>query len=779
MIFMFLRVGTLTYWFGGLFLLGMGVGVASGGQQFRIPQRVEFSEAVQLPEADHQARSHLDTIDRFLEAQQWDEAIEALGRLMDVAGEQLVPLADPEQPDVGFVRYVPLRVYGQLRLASMHGSADEALAAYRRRVDGPARSALRAALDRDPDRDPVERLRAVVDEYLLSSVGDQALYHLGEFELHRGDFGRARRAWQQISPRWVLESTRSNGYFEGRLVAESATDSWPEGEGTERPASPVYPDTGLDLADVHARLVLVSILEGSADRAAEELERYERLHGERTGTLAGQTGPYRQLLERMLEQSRGWSPPSPPDDWPTFGGSHDRRRVATGEVDTALAPIWTVPLPQREAEYQWLDGVARPGDDASGLLSYHPIVVGEKVILATGERIEDIRAFDLGTGRSLWPAPGAPQAPEPEEEEPSPLALPLVWGPPGIAEHWGVPRFTLTAAAGRLYAKLGHQATSVVSSDRYDPPAPGSLVALDLEAERRRLFEIVLESEQAAAGWAFEGAPLVDGENLYVAMRRRENLRTQFHVACYTMRRNRATLLWRRQLISAESPGQGELEEYTHNLLTLDEGVLYANTNLGAVAALEAHDGRIRWLTRYRRVPLTNDEPRSDGRYLFRDLNPCLIHREKVLVAPSDTDRIFALDRYTGRPVWDTGSGRADDAVHLLGVGGGHLLASGDRLYWIDVETGRLRARFPERIEESSRGYGRGLLVDNLVLWPTRERIHVLAQDAPRLVRQPIELSPLGMTGGNLLLAGDTLLVAGANQLAAYNPWGRQATKTE
>jgi len=55
----------------------------------------------------------------------------------------------------------------------------------------------------------------------------------------------------------------------------------------------------------------------------------------------------------------------------------------------------------------------------------------------------------------------------------------------------------------------------------------------------------------------------------------------------------------------------------------------------------------------------------------------------------------------------------------------------------------------------------------------------VLAQDAPRLVRQPIELSPLGMTGGNLLLAGDTLLVAGANQLAAYNPWGRQATKTE
>ena len=129
--------------------------------------------------------------------------------------------------------------------------------------------------------------------------------------------------------------------------------------------------------------------------------------------------------------------------------------------------------------------------------------------------------------------------------------------------------------------------------------------------------------------------------------------------------------------------------------------------------------------------------------------------------------------------LWQTAPGQAEDAAHLLGASASHLLASGDRLYWIDRYSGSVRARFPERIEADLRGYGRGVLVGQNVLWPTRDRIYVLAQDGARSVRQPIELAPIGMTGGNLVPAGDILLVAGADHLAAYNPWGRQITKAE
>ncbi len=50
--------------------------------QFGLSSRFELAGGVQLDEIDGQARAHLARIDAFLADQQWDEAIEALGRLM-------------------------------------------------------------------------------------------------------------------------------------------------------------------------------------------------------------------------------------------------------------------------------------------------------------------------------------------------------------------------------------------------------------------------------------------------------------------------------------------------------------------------------------------------------------------------------------------------------------------------------------------------------------------------------------------------------------------------
>ena len=60
-----------------------------------------------------------------------------------------------------------------------------------------------------------------------------------------------------------------------------------------------------------------------------------------------------------------------------------------------------------------------------------------------------------------------------------------------------------------------------------------------------------------------------------------------------------------------------------------------------------------------------------------------------------------------------------DDAVHLLGVGHGNLLASGDTLWWIDAERGKVLRRWPDT---TPLGYGRGILMGDQVVWPTRKR---------------------------------------------------------
>ena len=158
-------------------------------------------------------------------------------------------------------------------------------------------------------------------------------------------------------------------------------------------------------------------------------------------------------------------------------------------------------------------------------------------------------------------------------------------------------------------------------------------------------------------------------------------------------------------------------------------------------------------------------------------MNPCLVHKGLIIVAPTDCDRLFALDAATGLVVWSTPPQQAVDAVHLLGVGSERLIASGDRIYWIDIRDGQISTSFPAQVEEGLRGYGRGLLAGGSVYWPTRDKIYVFAQDGSRQVRQPIDLAPLGLTGGNLVLAEDVLLIAAANELVAFNPFGRQVTQ--
>jgi hypothetical protein len=133
------------------FLLVVWCCAPAWGQQFRIWQVVEFAEDVQVAEADNVARSHLETIDRFVEAGQWDEAIEALRRLMDTDGDKLLALDDrsgAERSEGEFLRYVSLRDYCQMRLAAMHGKADQVLVLYRARVDPLAENWFREAIGR-------------------------------------------------------------------------------------------------------------------------------------------------------------------------------------------------------------------------------------------------------------------------------------------------------------------------------------------------------------------------------------------------------------------------------------------------------------------------------------------------------------------------------------------------------------------------------------------------------------------------------------------------------
>ena len=142
---------------------------------------------------------------------------------------------------------------------------------------------------------------------------------------------------------------------------------------------------------------------------------------------------------------------------------------------------------------------------------------------------------------------------------------------------------------------------------------------------------------------------------------------------------------------------------------------------------------------------------------------------------PTDSKPIYALDALTGREVWE--SALPYDAVHLLGVCAGNLVASGNRLWCFDAATGKLVGLFPDSGQRE--GYGRGLLVDGRIYWPTRTKIKVFSSPVdPRTHKEALVMSQefdllnrgvLGAKGGNLLLTHDGLLIATGERLIGFS----------
>ncbi|MAD80824.1 MAG: hypothetical protein CMJ50_08280 [Planctomycetaceae bacterium] len=751
----------------------VGYGVAWSALSLSSPIHSVFANEVALPELANETRVHLQRVEALLSNGQTAEALDNVRRVMTVAKNTIIEVESP-YAGAGFRCYLPVRVACQMKLAQWHETVPEMLRLYRQQVDGVAHRWLEEALEKGDE----EGLQRIVDQHFCSRVGDDALFWLGEFAFQRGDYATARAAWERIHPsfRWASDGTRFDRYTglpswlllrdvdlqeHWSQVSEAVTGRATKGRWL------AHPDTDLDIATVRARLVLTSIMQEQRQRASIELEILRRLSPLATGRLGGKRGNFVERLEQLLDESQTWPKGKLQIDWPTFGGAPNRARHVTRTVDLGGRPIWRLPLPMQS----WIDPVdgasrLRIGEDSDRLLSFHPVVINDLVLVGTDDQSVDVQAVNLHTGAFVF--------------QTNPELTRATTYDDRLAQT--VPRFTMTSSGNHLFARVVGRDVDTSTSDA--PAARSRLVAIDLRAEGRLQFDIKLELPVWQGEWSFEGSPVCDQAHLYVAVRRLDAVRSESHLACFDARNGR--LCWRQFVCAAQSLS-GEHSEIPNNLLALDEGVLYYNTNAGAVAAVSAHDGAIHWLARYPRAPSDSSVPSDlDPSYRFRDLNPCLVQDGLVYVAPADCSRLFALDAATGQLIWTTPEEIGGDIVHLLGLGDGRLVGSGEGLYWFDAYNGRLEAQVSGGFHPSEgharqepRGYGRGLLANKNVYWPTRDSIFVFDQRIiktetgwnPVLVRE-IDLVSRRAAGGNLVMVGGILLIASGDHLYAFNESG-------
>ena len=695
-------------------LASLVVGSTAAGQGVAV-SRTELSDAILVDDADAGTRTHLERAKAFIADEQWDEAVEVLRQVAESHSGKVLPVSP--------LRFVSVRDYCHLQLASL---PSEALALYRSRVDIRARQWYEDGVRR---RDAA-RLREVVDELFCSSWGDDALLALGDLAFESGDNGAARGYWKRILP----------------------PDYWAKFAPDGLPVWLLYPDSDLDRATVRARLLLASIFDGDRDDVRQGLAEFRREFAAAAGKLGGQQANYADLLDELVSESSQWPAEKADRHWPTFAGSPQRTKVMPSEINPGVI-AWETALPELPTNDATKSaGTRGVSEIRDQLLNYHPVVVDDMVLLST---LGEIRAYDLATGEPMWgDAEGQAIYRLQERGE--------IYAPAAV----GVPRFTLTVRQRRVYARLGSPVTTRAGEPQF-AARHSYIVCVDLDAQGKCLWSArdTLEGDSNDISWAFEGSPVVDGDGVYVAMRR-SGVRPQQYVAC--LHPETGQLKWRRLVCGAETTAIGQ-EEMTHNLLTLAAGTLYLNTNLGAVAALDTRDGQIRWITRYPRA--RQNEFGRRAKHLARDLTPCVYHNGIVYVAPADSEVIMAFDAPTGHLTWPTPF--PEDVVHLLGVIDGKLVASGEKLWWIDALNGKIVSppgmngaeSFPEG--GSPKGVGRGLLAGNRVYWPAWDKIYVFDHKTNRQL-EPINLDLRHAIGGNLIPAGNSLIIAGHDRLTVF-----------
>ena len=740
--------------------------------QFRFESNFTVSTSVDVDEVNRSALQQLKQAEDYLAISRWESAIDLYQRVMEEYGSELIFYDQQGKP---YPRYRTVREHCHCQIVSWSERYPRALDTYRRRVDPEAKFLYEQGVQYRDE----ERLKQVVQQFFASSVGDDSLSALAELSLERGEYTKARGYWRRVSPLlYALTSNRVTtassgpGFSQHDLVALS--DRLEASQKSN--ACLVYPDTDLPPASLFARLVLVSVMERSRSRARVELDLLSQRWSAELGTWAGQRVVLQKVLEAWYEESATW-PDLPRDKgWGTFAGNAARNGTVEKDLDIVPRVVWTrligpPSLVNRMVFSQEGGSVRRWGRDVRSYFPYFPVAIGNLILVCD----EDfVWGFDVNTGRAAFPSGSQ----EVQDRTYGRLNKIAYISRPDVdlsSRHWSLPGFSLTVFGDKLFGRLGG-AMSMVHDKRGIIDGPDDVsyaVSLDLSKQGKLAGELVQSEEP---GLQLEGAPLADAGSIYLVGRHEDGMRTRSYVSAYDWETGQ--MRWNRFIVSSERAGQGVVQDVADRLLTMQQGHLFFNTNQGVVCALDGRQGDVLWMTRYPRIDKGSYE--DPDFHLLRGVNPCLVYKEKVIVAPSDCRQIFALDSMTGELNWE--STVPQDVQHVLGVRGDKLLVSGDSLWWLDVNTGRVLSRFPPlgsadltRSGSSPRGAGRGLITSDTVWWPTREGVLLFDLHTQRHVDTiwfTPALAAAGVSGGNLLMSQGHLIVATADRLIAFNESG-------
>ncbi len=616
-----------------------------------------------------------------IESQEWQEAMDVLQELLD---ETAAAISQPNSADslvfTSKQEWVSLR--GEL-IRLLGGLPAEQLELYRRQHTPKAAVLLREAKEHNAPGKYVE----VATRFLHTESGHEAANHLGTLHFDRGQYGLASRWFYQLllakspvtaDPRWRVKAAfafRKSGMIgEANKLRDSLSD-----------ATTPRPHIGGSEVD--------------------------------PGTLLSRAAPD--------DASNLHNPVV--DDWTMHYGNPSRRAVVEGG-EPLLVPRWSVPTTYseelRRQTVQMLEDLRDA--DRTAISTFFPLMVGGKIVMRTlrgveviaadggevlwetrpdfnpevlltgnGEALDFPMTFPVAQGIGAMPwriqmaqpgrfRPGWGDVENISEVDQNPLAnLMLSNGTYGILSSDGRLLFVIEDQAIFSRMQPGQWDVQEEQTDPYKRSwSTNRLAAYDLETGRP-VWEVggpVMNEvfDPPLAGYYFFGAPVVEGNELFVAGEKEGEIRL------LALDVDTGALAWSQVLAYADGKIAQDLgRRFYNSQIAVDQGVLVCPTTVGWLVAVDRVNRSLLWAYRYSK---RQSEQGSRGRstayaqaqLIGRLWGPSapIISGNKVVYTPSEEAEIYCLNLIDGTLAWKKPK---HNFLYVAGVFGNKIVLVGNR----------------------------------------------------------------------------------------------------
>lgn len=575
--------------------------------------------------------------ERMERLKEWDKSADVYQEIVDKYADRVIPTRSDETGQIS--QYTSVALVVQEKLAQW---PEEGLNVYRGRYEQTAQDMLDRAGD---DRLALQR---IFSQYFPTQSAKTAGMKLLATSLERGEFASAA---------WV-----------GRRLLSH------------------HPSLIVERPNILFQTAIAEHLAGNRQAAQARLDELKQKYPQAMGQVRGQDTVLAEVLAQELTNQPSMSKTFQSDVWPMPFGNPEASALPQ-HTSNGGARLFSVEIPQLDARRSSPANRARMTQMSEqrkigGMTGIMPVVDSGEMFFQDNARVY---AINLSSGLPLpgWLAsyPGSKRGMYSITANPTPAGIPL----------------GLSVTEQYVVSVLGQDTNVNINFGAVNNGQQSRLVCLDRTTGRPvwtiSTDKLKLPDEQASlAQGQFCGMPLVIDETVYVPVRaNRGGQFEEVHLAAIRLRDG--GYRWSSYIAStAGSNAMIDMETGMpvgsfNPMLSYADGRIYALTNLGAVACLDASDGKTVWLNIYPRsgsvVPRGGIRVnrfisrRQPARKPFTQ-DPPMIVDGRLFVAPSDADSIFVYDAASGETVRRIGreleTPKYEPADMMLAVVGDQLI---------------------------------------------------------------------------------------------------------